>query len=136
MASDAFRIGLMQAKFGPTLVPQGRENAMMPAACQKYECKTNINALLRVMTLATGFWATSALTDKDDAIKKTFVDFFRGDQRLQRLLVIERNALSNYVMALAVYAAVKDDPKINASLSIYEKLGRPEDALNAMRKKD
>jgi len=32
------------------------------------------------------------------------------------------------------YAAIKDNPKINESLSTYEKLGTPEAATNALKR--
>jgi hypothetical protein len=134
MASDAIRIALMNSKFGATLTPPGRENAMAPAACERDQCKTNPSSFMRVMTLASGLWAVRSLAQRDEGIKRALLDFFKGEQRIQQLSAREDAAFMNYLTLLAAYAGIKDNPKINESLSVYEKLGAPEDAVKALRK--
>jgi hypothetical protein len=134
MVSDAIRISLMSSKFGATLTPPGRQTAMMLAACERYQCKANPSSLMRVMTLATGLWAVRSLAQRDDGIKSALADFFKGDQRIQQLSAREDAAFANYLTMVVAYAGIKDSPKINESLAIYEKLGTPEDAVNALRK--
>ena len=136
MASIALRMALMNSKFGSSLAAPGREKTMALAICEKYQCKTNIQNFLHVATLASAFWALQSLSQKDEGIKKTFVDFFEKDTRLKRLVAIEENGFSNYLTTLAAYAVTKNNPNINASLSIYEKLGSAQDALDAMKKKN
>lgn len=135
MVGDALRMSLMHSKFGPSLTPQGREKTMAIAACHKYECKSNMQKTMRLMTLSSAFWALQSLSQKDDAIKNAFITFFGSDPRLQQLLATERVAFSNYLTMLVAFAAVKDDAGINSSLTIYEQLGSAEDAANAMIQK-
>jgi len=132
MASDAFRIAMMAGKFGKTMAPQGRPAVMMQAACQRYKCKANAHDLMRVMTLASGFWALQSLSAHDAGIKKTFDDFFKNDKRLSQLFTVEATGFNNYLVNLTAFAAIKDNPKINASLTIYENLGSVKDAQDAM----
>jgi len=134
MVSDAIRISLMTSKFGPNLTPPGRENAMMPAACERYQCKTDPRSLMRVMTLTTGLWAVRSLAQRDEGIKGALIDFFKSDQRIQQLSAREEVAFGNYLTMVIAYAAIKDNPKINESLSTYEKLGTPEAATNALKR--
>ena len=132
MIRDSLRIAMMHTKFGPAIRPPGRENVMMPAACQKYECKKDLHGLMRVLTLSSAFWAMQSLSRQDEAIEATFSGFFENDARLKRLLAVESNGFANYLTALASYAAIKDDANVNASLSVYEKLGSARDAIAAM----
>lgn len=132
MVKDSLRLAMMQAKFGPTFRPPGRENVMMPTICQKYECKKDLHDLMRVLTLSSAFWAMQSLSRQDEAIKTTFSSFFENDARLKRLLAVESNGFANYMTTLALYAAIKDNTNVNASLSIYEKLGSAQDAIAAM----
>ena len=132
MVTDSLRLSMMQAKFGPTLTPPGREKTIMQAACERYECRKDMHDLMRAMTLSSAFWSIRSLSQRDAAISKTFTDFFESDHRLKRLLAEESNAFSNYLTTLMLFAAVKDNPNINSSLSIYEKLGTAKDAMDAM----
>jgi hypothetical protein len=134
MASDAIRISLLNGKFGPTLTPPGRENVMMAAVCERYQCKTNPGSLMRVMTLATGLWAVRSLAQRDEGIKKALFDFFKSEQRIQQLSAREDVAFANYLTLVIAYAGIKDNPKINEALSAYEKLGPPEAAVNALKR--
>src|SRR5262249_42682616 len=127
-------ISLMSSKFGGNLTPPGRQSAMAPAACTRYECKANPSNFLRVMTLATGLWATRSLAQRDEGVKRALADFFKGDQRIQQLSIREDAAFQNYLTMVIAYAGIKDNPNINEALSIYESLGPPEDAVNALRK--
>ncbi len=109
MVSDAMRLGFMQSKFGPSLAPKGRENVMAPAACEKYQCKTDRAKFLRVLTLASAFWALQALGREDDGIKRTFAGFFERDARLKLLRAGEEAAFGNYLTALTVFSVFKPD---------------------------
>ena len=108
-ASDALRMGLMNSKFGPSLTPKGRENVMAPAACAKYQCKTDPAKFFRVMTLSSAFWALQSLAQHEEGIKKTFSGLFARDARLKNLLAAEQAAFGNYATALAMTAAFKPD---------------------------
>jgi len=127
MAKDALRIAMVQSKFGPQMAPPGREPALIKNACQKYKCKENMNDLARVMTLATAFWALQSLGRQDPQIEKTFTEFFEKNPRLNRFVFIEQNAFSNYVVTLALFSAIKNNPNIYKSLSIYESFGPAEE---------
>jgi len=132
MVSDALRMSFMQGKFGPTLAAPSRDKVMVMAACKKYECKTNMQKMMRVMTLASAFWALQSLSQHDEGIKNAFTDFFAKDQRLQKLVLIEENTFSNYLTTVALYSAVKDNPNVNSSLSLYENLAPAKDVSDAM----
>jgi hypothetical protein len=118
MAADALRLAMMQSKFGPTLAPQGREKVIVQAACEKYDCKKDMRAMMRAMTLSSGFWAIRSLSQQDTGVKKTFAEFFDGDPRLKQILIVENTAFGNYLTSLALFAAIKDKPNIETSLSI------------------
>jgi hypothetical protein len=109
MVGDAMRLGYMNSKFGPNFTPKGRENVMAPAACAKYQCKVDRAKFLRVLTLASAFWALQSLAQQDDGIRKTFAGFFERDARLKNLRAGEEAAFGNYLTALAVFAAFKPD---------------------------
>jgi hypothetical protein len=132
MIADALRLAMMQGKFGPTLAPPGREKVIAQAACEKYECKKDVRSMMRVMTLSSAFWAIRSLSQQDPGIKKTFAGFFDNDPRLKQILIGENTAFSNYLTTLVLFAAVKDKPNIETSLSIYEKLGAAKDAVDAL----
>jgi hypothetical protein len=134
MVSDAFRVALMQSKFGPRLTAPGRPNSMAPAICNKYKCKADIKDMMRVMTLATAFWAIHSLAQHDENVKKTMLEFFDDHQNVKMLLAAEQNAFGNYIMMLSAYAGIKDNPNINSALSIYEELGSAKDALNSYKR--
>lgn len=110
IASDAMRVGFLMSKFGATLTPQGRANTVAPALCAKYKCKEDTAKVLRVMTLATGFWALQALGQKDEGIQKTFASFFERDPRLKKLLMAEQVVFGNYLTALVVVTSLKPEP--------------------------
>lgn len=140
MAGDAFRVGLMMNKFGPSLTPKGRDdNVMAQAACAKYQCKTDQQKLLRVMTLGTAIWSLQSLSAQDDGIKKTLSDFFSRDARLKNLFAAEQTAFGNYMTAILLIAAFKDNRTgadqdrtyelMTKSASIYENLGSGKDAF-------
>jgi hypothetical protein len=109
MVSDAMRLGFMNSKFGPSFTAQGRENVMAPAACEKYQCKTDRAKFFRVLTLSSAFWALQSLAQQDDGIKRTFNDFFANDARLKNLHAVEQVAFGNYLTALAFFAAFRPD---------------------------
>jgi hypothetical protein len=126
--SDGLRMGLMKGKFGPNLTAEGRDNVMAPAACAKYQCKTDPAKFFRVLTLASAYWALQSLSPGDDGIKKTFSGFFASDPRLKTLLAAEQAALGNYVAAITMDAVFKPDPNdrdktseaMNEAASAYE----------------
>jgi hypothetical protein len=142
MASDGFRLGLMMSKFGPGLAPKGRNPVTAQAACAKYQCKEDQTKFLRVMTLATALWSLQSLSGQDDGIKKTLSDFSARDARLKNLYATEQTAFGNYVAAIAIVAAFKDDhaaadreqvyAAMDKSASIYESLGSAKDAFAPM----
>lgn len=134
MVSDAIRIALMSNKFGPRLTPPGREGAMARVACDKYQCKVNLSNYMRLMTLASGLWALRSLAQHDEGIKKALVDFFKGEPRIQKLSAREDAAFTNYLTLVVAYAGIKDNPKINGSLSVYERFGTPEDAMSPLKR--
>ncbi len=78
MVSDALRLAYMKSKFGPNLVATGRDNVMAPAACAKYQCKTDPAKFFRVLTLASAFWALQSLSQNDEGIRKTAGRLFRA----------------------------------------------------------
>jgi hypothetical protein len=132
--SDALRLGFMKSKFGPSLTAQGRENVMGPAACAKYQCKTDPAKFFRVLTLSSAFWALQSLGSTDDGIKKTFASFFANDPRLKNLLAAEQAAFGNYMTAYTMFSIFdsKDDKPekdgdktseaMNKAASAYENL--------------
>jgi hypothetical protein len=109
IASDGLRMGFMQGKFGPTLVPKQRENVTLAAACAKYQCKTDPAKLFRVMTLTTAFWALQSMAQHDDGVRKTLAGFFEHDARLKNLLAVEQNAFANYLTTVVAVIALKPD---------------------------
>uniref|UniRef100_Q07H68 Uncharacterized protein n=1 Tax=Rhodopseudomonas palustris (strain BisA53) TaxID=316055 RepID=Q07H68_RHOP5 len=115
MVSDAMRMGYMNSKFGPNLTPTGRDNVMAPAACAKYQCKTDLARMLRVLTLSSAFWALQSLAQRDDGVNTTFNGFFAGDPRLKNLLIGEQAAFGNYLTTLVTLAALKPNPGSEAS---------------------
>lgn len=139
MAADGFRIGLMTSKFGPGLVPKGRNFVTIEAACAKYRCEEDRAKFLRVLTLAIDLWSLQSLSEQDDGVKKTLSDFFARDGRLKNLFTIEQTALENYVTAIPLVIALASGHKeadraqmyeqMDKSASIYENLGSPRDAL-------
>jgi hypothetical protein len=107
--SDGLRMGFMQGKFGPTLVPKQRENVTVAAACAKYQCKIDPAKLFRVMTLTTAFWALQSLAQHDDGVRKTLAGFFEHDTRLKNLLAVEQNAFANYLTTVVAVIALKPE---------------------------
>jgi hypothetical protein len=89
---------------------------------------------MRLMTLASAYWALRSLLVKDEGIRKTFVDYFEKNQRIKNLLIVETNAFSNYLINLIAYSGIKDNPNINSSLSMYESFASDKDIHDAMVK--
>ena len=135
MASDAMRMGLMQAKFGGELKAMGRESVMLPVACDRYNCKANPQQFLRVVTLLTALWAVRSLSEKDMGVKQAYQNFFESDARLQKIHLVEINNFTNYITGLITYVALKNDPKLNpalnATLLTYEKFGTAKEIFDA-----
>jgi hypothetical protein len=139
MVRDAFRIGFMMSKFGSGLAPKGRDNVTMQVACAKYQCKVDQAELLRVMTLAAAVWSLQSLARQDDGIKRTLSDFLARDTRLKTLFATEQTAFGNYVTAIGVITALKEDHTgvereqgygaMSKSASIYENLGSANEAF-------
>jgi hypothetical protein len=125
MVHASIRLGLMEGKFGPTSSPAGRDKpvvAMTKAACAKYACKSDMNSFMRLMTLASAFWAVYSVSQHDEVVRKSFETFFDNDPRLKEIVTEESAGFGNYQTSLAAYAAVKDNPKLTASLTAYETL--------------
>ncbi len=108
MVIDAFRLGLMQGKFGSSLTHKGRKNVITQTSCEKYKCKSNPRDFMRLLTLSSGFWAIQSLSQEDKIIKKISADFFNKDKRLYKLLEVELVGFSNYLTLLPVYIAIKE----------------------------
>jgi hypothetical protein len=119
MVSDGLRMGFMQSKFGPTLVPKERESVTVRAACAKYQCKADPAKLYRLLTLSSAFWALQSLAKNDEGISKTLAGFFEGDTRLKNLLAIEQTGFGNYVTTLAMVAGLKLDPASTEASPAY-----------------
>lgn len=135
MVSDAFRVSLMTSHFGAALTPQGRPSTMAAAACKKYNCKTNINDWMQLMTLASADWAVQSLATHDDGIRNTYTNFLNKNAHIKQLMIQEKTAFENYATMLAIFSSIKNNQNINSSLQIYEELGSAQDALNATMKK-
>ena len=118
MVSDAMRLGFMNSKFGPSATPKDRPNVMTPAACAKYQCKTDPAKFFRVLTLSSAFWALQSLGRQDDGIKKTFAGFFERDARLKKLLAGEGAAFGNYLTALTMFSVFKPDQAGDADQTV------------------
>ncbi len=116
MVGDAMRLGLTISKFGPSFTPEGRQNVIAPAVCEKYQCKTDPAKFFRVLTLSSAFWALQSLGRQDDGIKKTFAGFFERDARLKNLRAGEEAAFGNYLTALTMAAAFKPDQASSAKV--------------------
>jgi hypothetical protein len=139
LVSGALRMGFMQGKFGPTLVPKERESVTAQAACAKYQCKTDPAKFLRLLTLSSAFWALQSLTKSDEGVKKTFTGFFERDKRLKNLLAEEQAALGNYMTASLALVALKADHSspeadqaytaMSKAASAYENLASARDAF-------
>lgn len=134
MTRDALRLGLMMGKFGPRALPPERASGNPGAAlCEKYSCKSNPEAMLRVGTLATGFMALGALARNDPAIDGALRGFFADDARLNGLLKSEQAAQGNYLTALALDAGLKDKAAVTEALRLYETFQPAEAALEALK---
>lgn len=134
MTRDALRLGLMMGKFGPRALPPERASGDPGAAlCEKYACKSNPQAMLRVGTLATGFMALGALARNDAAIDGALRGFFADDARLSGLLKSEQAAQDRYLATLAPGAGLKDNAAAAEALRLYEAFQPAEAALEAVK---
>ena len=130
--SDALRLGYMKSKFGPNLVATGRENVMAPAACAKYQCKTDPAKFFRVLTLASGFWALQSLAQNDEGIRKTLAGFFERDARLKQLRAGEEAAFGNYMTALTMSAVLKPEKASTEADEGYSAMDKAASAYEAL----
>ena len=129
-ARDALRLGLMMGKFGPRALPPERASGNPGAAlCEKYSCKTNPEAMMRVGTLATGFMALSALARNDPAVDGALRGFFAENARLGGLLKAEQAAEGHYLAA----AALKDNAAAAEALRLHEAFQPSGAALEALK---
>ena len=132
MVSDALRLAYMKSKFGPNLVATGRDNVMAPAACAKYQCKTDPANFFRVLTLASAFWALQSLGQNDAGIRKTLAGFFEGDARLKNLRAGEEAAFGNYMTALGMYAVLKPEKASTETGEGYAAMNKAAAAYEAL----
>jgi hypothetical protein len=128
MVRDSLRLGFMYHQFGPTFAAPDRNTIMTMAVRQKYYSKAKPEKMMQILTLSSAFWAIKSLAKSDEGIKKISAEFFQKDPRLQKFLLEETIALSNYLTALIAYQISKDE----SSLLIYENLGSASKAFNAM----
>lgn len=122
MVGDALRLSMVQARFGTAFSPPGRDSQIVKNACARYECKKDRNTFMRVLTMSSAFWALNSLGQKDSGIKEVSKNFFENDQRLKKIMIGESVAFSNYMVSLALNAAIKDNASNNKALSDYEEL--------------
>ncbi|MDB5593808.1 MAG: hypothetical protein JWM36_769 [Hyphomicrobiales bacterium] len=141
MIHDALRMGLMNGKFGSGPIKLGREGVardwmtpMSMAACARYECKVNPKKMMRMMTLASAFWALQSLSERDENIKKTFTTFL-SDARMKPLVLAESTAFGNYMTLLLAYAGIQDKPEINETLARFEQLEPAEEVARPLQMK-
>jgi hypothetical protein len=135
---DAVRIALMQGDFGET-DPRGGYGRLARVACGKYQCRRDLSAFSRVMTLASAFWALESLAAKDETVRKTRQAFLDAEPRIRAIEQDEQAAFATYVETLSLWTAAKNDPDLkdkamleDALLNTYENLGPTWDLLHPL----
>ena len=135
MASDALRMGLLNARYGGRLAPKDRPPTTAKAACRKYGCAGDQARILRLVTLSSGFWALTSIGLRDETVHATLQDFFVKDARLKRLLQNEQVVFVRYVDLLEGKNARKGDPAVEAFLSGFENLRPAQELLTLLQRK-
>jgi hypothetical protein len=125
---DAVRLGLMQPKFSKNDLRGGFQR-MAHAGCDKYQCKRDLSAFMRVMTLSSAYWALNSLASADETIRRTSQEFLDADPRIKAIFATEREAFANYLTDVVAWTMLKDRPDLKAhtvfddALTQYENLG-------------
>ena len=99
----AIRVGMMIGKFGFSLSPKGHDGKMLQALKEKYTHE----GLFQLTTMFTAFWAINSRAKSDENIAKYLREFFL-DEKLKRVLSIERNYFENYLTCLAIDGALAE----------------------------
>lgn len=133
MAYVAFRMGLMIEKFGGAGIAPGRDKTMVLAICEMYQCKKDPRNMMRIMTMAAGFWTARSLANGDEKIKRVLNKFFENDLRLKKIMVSEQNAFSNYATNLLAFRITQQNQLVNKSLMAYERLATSEQLNDIIR---
>ena len=135
---DAVRVALMQASFGEN-DPRGGYRRLARVVCGKYQCRRELSAFSRVMTLSSAYWALASLAAKDETIRKTSQAFLDADPRVKAIEQNEQDAFAAYVERLSAWTAAKNDPDSadkakseDALLSGYENLGPTRNLLHPL----
>ena len=133
---DAIRVALMQASFGEN-DRRGGYQRLARVVCGKYQCRRDLSAFSRVMTLSSAYWALASLAAKDETIRKTSQAFLDADPRVKAIEQNEQDAFAAYVESLSAWTAAKNDPDSmdkakseDALLSDYENLAPPRNLLH------
>ncbi|MGA2493608.1 MAG: hypothetical protein ABSF67_11720 [Roseiarcus sp.] len=135
---DAVRVALMQARFGEN-DRRGGYQRLARVVCGKYQCRRDLSAFSRVMTLSAAYWALASLAAKDETIRKTSQTFLDADWRVKAIEQNEQDAFAAYVERLSAWTIAKSDPDSidkaksdDALLSGYENLGPTWDLLHPL----
>jgi len=135
---DAVRVALMQANFGEH-DRRGGYRRLARVVCGKYQCKRDLAAFSRVMTLSSAYWALATLGAKDEAIRKTSQAFLDADVRIKTIEQNERDAFAAYLERVSAWTAAKNNPDLadkaksdDALLSDYEDLGSTRNLLHPL----
>ena len=133
---DAVRVALMQSRFDEH-DPRGGYGRLARVVCGKYQCRRDLSAFSRVMTLSAAYWALASLAAKDETIRKTSQAFLDADLRIKAIEQNEQDAFAAYLERLAAWTAEKKNPDLadktksdDALLSDYEGLGSTRDLLS------
>ena len=118
--ADALRYGLYISKFGHDPKFAEHSRAMGTALCAKYDCKANPAPMMRVLTLATGYWALSSIAARDKTVAATVKSYFDEDKGLSSIQASEVNAFSNYVTHMIVVVAGIKNQAIEDAVSDFE----------------
>jgi len=132
----AVRVALMQASFSEN-DRRGGYQRLARVACGKYQCRRDLSAFSRVMTLSSAYWAITSLAAKDETIRKTNQAFLEADPRVKAIEQDEQDAFAAYLQRLSAWTAEKSNPDSvdqtkwdDALLSGYENLGPTWDLLH------
>ena len=135
---EAVRVALMQARFDEH-DPRGGYQRLARVVCGKYQCRRDLSAFSRVMTLSSAYWALASLAAKDETVRKTSQAFLDADPRVKTIEQNEQDAFAAYLERLSAWTVAKNDPDSidkaksdDEILSGYENLGPTRDLLHPL----
>jgi hypothetical protein len=135
---DAVRVALMQARFSEN-DRRGGYGRLARVVCGKYQCRRDLSAFSRVMTLSAAYWTLTALAAKDETIRKTSQAFLDADLRVKAIEQNEQDAFAAYLERFSAWTAAKNNPDLadkaksdDALLSDYEDLGSTRNLLHPL----